>query len=83
VFSTHWPSRSGNQFESEGYRAIAGETLGYFHQRLPEVHGPQTPMLAMGDFNYEPFDASLVLRALGTRERAKVTSAGGSRCCGI
>jgi len=34
---------------SEGDRAIAGEMLGYFHQRVLEVHGPQTPVLAMGD----------------------------------
>lgn len=32
-------------------------------------------MLAMGDFNDEPFDTSLVLQALSTRQRAKVTSA--------
>ena len=32
-------------------------------------------MLAMGDFNDEPFDTSLVLHALSTRQRAKVTSA--------
>ena len=75
VFGNHWPSRSGGQFESEGYRAIAGETLGYFHQRVLEVHGPQTPVLAMGDFNDEPFDTSLVRHALSTRQRAKVTSA--------
>src|SRR3712207_7502462 len=37
-----WPSRSGGQFESAGYRAIAGETLAYFHQRALEVHGPAT-----------------------------------------
>jgi predicted extracellular nuclease len=75
VFGNHWPSRSGGQFESEGYRAIAGETLSFFHQRVLEVHGPQTPLLAMGDFNDEPFDASLVRHALSTRQRAKVTSA--------
>jgi hypothetical protein len=75
VFGNHWPSRSGGQFESEGYRAIAGETLSYFHQRVLEVHGPQTPVLAMGDFNDEPFDPSLVRHALSTRQRAKVTSA--------
>ena len=27
VFGNHWPSRSGGQYESAGYRAIAGETL--------------------------------------------------------
>jgi hypothetical protein len=39
------------------------------------VHGPQTPMLAMDDFNDEPFDTSLALQALSNRQRAKVTSA--------
>jgi Endonuclease/Exonuclease/phosphatase family len=38
VFGNHWPSRSGGQFESAGYRDIAGETLSYFHQRALEVH---------------------------------------------
>jgi predicted extracellular nuclease len=75
VFGNHWPSRSGGQFETEGYRDTAGETLSYFHQRVLEVHGPQTPVLVMGDFNDEPFDASLVRHALSTRQRAKVTSA--------
>jgi Endonuclease/Exonuclease/phosphatase family len=75
VFGNHWPSRSGGQFESEGYRGIAGETLSFFHQRVIEIHGPQTPVLAMGDFNDEPFDPSLVRHALSTRQRAKVTSA--------
>jgi predicted extracellular nuclease len=75
VFGNHWPSRSGGQFESAGYRAIAGETLSFFHQRVLEVHGPQTPVLAMGDFNDEPFDVSLVQHALSSRQRAKVTSA--------
>lgn len=72
VFGNHWPSRSGSQLESAGYRAIAGETLAFFHQRVEEVHGEQTPSLAMGDFNDEPFDPSLVQYALSTRERAKV-----------
>ena len=75
VFGNHWPSRSGGQFESAGYRDIAGETLAYFHQRVLEVHGPRTPVLAMGDFNDEPFDASLVRHALSTRQRAKATAA--------
>jgi Predicted extracellular nuclease len=72
VFGNHWPSRSGGEHESAGYRAIAGETLAYFHQRVLEVHGPDTPVLAMGDFNDEPQDASLVRHALSTRQRAKV-----------
>ena len=72
VFGNHWPSRSGGQFESAGYRHIAGETLGYFHQRALEVHGAATPALAMGDFNDEPFDTSLVTHALSTRQRRRV-----------
>ncbi len=75
VFGNHWPSRSGGQFESQGYRQIAGETLGYFHQRALEVHGPGTPVLAMGDFNDEPFDSSLVIHALSVRQRARVLNA--------
>jgi hypothetical protein len=75
VFANHWPSRSGGQAESAGYRHIAGETLAYFHARALEVHGPDTPALAMGDFNDEPFDLSLVSHALSTRQRRQVVEA--------
>ena len=75
LFGNHWPSRSGGAAESTGYRAIAGETLAFFHQRVLEVHGPETPVLAMGDFNDEPFDPSLVIHALSSRQEAKVNAA--------
>ena len=75
IFGNHWPSRSGGAAESAGYRSIAGETLGYFHERVLEVHGPDTPVLAMGDFNDEPFDPSLVIHAASTRQREKVVNA--------
>lgn len=75
LFGNHWPSRSGGQAESAGYRAIAGETLAYFHQRALEVHGGDTPALAMGDFNDEPFDPSLVVHSLSTRQSLKVVNA--------
>lgn len=75
LFGNHWPSRSGGQFESAGYRHIAGETLGYFHERALEVHGAETPALAMGDFNDEPFDPSMVVHALSTRQRRRVVEA--------
>ncbi|ROO86111.1 hypothetical protein EDD29_3674 [Actinocorallia herbida] len=75
VFGNHWPSRSGGAAESAGYRHIAGETLSYFHQRTLEEHGPDTPVLAMGDFNDEPFDTSLVVHALSTRQRRRVLEA--------
>ncbi|MEU4217319.1 endonuclease/exonuclease/phosphatase family protein [Actinoplanes sp. NPDC026623] len=75
VFGNHWPSRSGGQFESAGYRQIAGETLSYFHQRVLEIHGPEAAVLVMGDFNDEPFDTSLVTHALSTRQRQRVIEA--------
>lgn len=79
VFGNHWPSRSGGQYESAGYRHIAGETLGYFHQRALSEHGNNTPVLAMGDFNDEPFDISLATHALSTRQRSKVVGADNPR----
>lgn len=75
VFANHWPSRSGGASESSGYRQIAGETLAYFHERALEMHGEDTPVLAMGDFNDEPFDVSLVRHALSTRQQQKVLRA--------
>jgi endonuclease/exonuclease/phosphatase family metal-dependent hydrolase len=75
VFANHWPSRSGGRFESEGYREIAGETLAYFHERAWEVHGQDTPVLAMGDFNDEPYDRSLVIHALSVMQKNRVLNA--------
>jgi hypothetical protein len=72
ILGNHWPSRSAGVLESAGYRAIAGETLAYFHERVWEVHGKDTPVLAMGDFNDEPFDTSLEIYALSARQREKV-----------
>jgi hypothetical protein len=67
VLGNHWPSRSGGQMESDAYREMAGETLAYFHERILEVKGKETPVIAVGDFNDEPFCASLVDYALGRR----------------
>ena len=75
VVGNHWPARSAGKLASDGYRAIAGETLAYFHERILEVHGKETPGLAMGDFNDEPFDRSLVVYALSTQSRTKVVNA--------
>jgi len=75
LVGNHWPSRTGGEKETAGYRAIAGETLAYFHQRILEVLGAKTPVLAMGDFNDEPFDLSLTDYALSTRSQTKVQNA--------
>jgi endonuclease/exonuclease/phosphatase family metal-dependent hydrolase len=75
LLCNHWPSRSGGNYESRGYRFTAGESLAYFHQRIREVVGVDTPILAMGDFNDEPFDESLQRYAEATRERSDVERA--------
>jgi len=66
AIGNHWPARTSGTLETAVYRAIAGETLAYFHERILEVHGADMPVLAMGDFNDEPFDQSLVKYALST-----------------
>ncbi|WP_299362459.1 endonuclease/exonuclease/phosphatase family protein [Winogradskyella sp.] len=72
LIANHWPSRSGGQYESNGYRQIAGETLSYFHERIRDIYGDDTPVLAMGDFNDEPFNESLTRFALSLRSRTRV-----------
>lgn len=75
VFGNHWPSRSGGRLESAGFRAVAGETLAYFHKRVLEEHGDTTAVVVMGDFNDEPPDESLAVHALSSRQREKVLRA--------
>jgi len=75
VIGNHWPSRSGGQLESEPYRMLAGETLAYFHKRILEELGDDTPVLAMGDFNDEPNNRSITEYALAVRQRQKVINA--------
>ena len=75
VIGNHWPSRRGGQYQSEPYRIIAGETLAYFHDRITDIHGENVAVLAMGDFNDEPFDRSLVEHALSNRSGTKVKKA--------
>jgi endonuclease/exonuclease/phosphatase family metal-dependent hydrolase len=75
LVGNHWPSRLGGEYESEPYRLIAGETLAYFHERIRQEHGNNVAVLAMGDFNDEPFDRSLVERALSSHGRTRVTKA--------
>ncbi|HEU0021285.1 MAG TPA: endonuclease/exonuclease/phosphatase family protein [Dehalococcoidia bacterium] len=73
LVGNHWPSRIGGQYETEPYRIIAGETLAYFHERIRQIHGNDVAVLAMGDFNDEPFNRSLVDYALSEQTRDKVT----------
>lgn len=75
LFANHWPSRSGGRLESEPYRMTAGETLAHWHNRVHEEHGEDVAVIAMGDFNDEPFDRSLVDYALAGNARQRVTRA--------
>jgi len=72
AYANHWPSRSGGEIESAGFRAVAGETLAYWHQRVREELGDHIPIIAMGDFNDEPWSPSLVFNANSRRERGDI-----------
>ncbi len=72
IMCNHWPSRSGGAIESEGFRETAGETLSYWHQRIRQELGNDIPIIALGDFNDDPFDRSLRYNANAWRERGDV-----------
>ncbi|MDH3657570.1 MAG: hypothetical protein OEM77_05485 [Nitrosopumilus sp.] len=75
LVGNHWPARIGGVYESEPYRIIAAETLSYFHQRIAEEMGKDTPILIMGDFNDEPFNRSVTDYALSTNKSDKLKKA--------
>lgn len=83
VMANHWPSRLGRAGAeaSAGFRATAGETLAYWHKRIREESpaGTRTPVLAIGDVNDDPWDRSLTINALATRERGDVERANSER----
>lgn len=79
LLCNHWPSRTGGSIESAGFRATAGETLGYWHERIREEIGPRAAVIAMGDFNDDPHDASLRFNANAWRERGDVERAESAR----
>jgi endonuclease/exonuclease/phosphatase family metal-dependent hydrolase len=75
LIGNHWPSRRGGREESAPYRAMAAETLAYFHDRIREIHGKDVAVVGMGDFNDEPFDRSLTEYALSESQEKKVRNA--------
>jgi endonuclease/exonuclease/phosphatase family metal-dependent hydrolase len=79
VIGNHWPARSAGLYESEPYRILAAETLSYWHERIMAIKGADMPVLAMGDFNDEPFSRSLTEYALSTIQAAKVLNARSAR----
>ena len=72
--ANHWPSRSGGAYESAGFRATAGETLSYWHRRIREEapDRERTCVVALGDFNDDPWDPSVRFNANSTRERGDI-----------
>jgi endonuclease/exonuclease/phosphatase family metal-dependent hydrolase len=79
AMSNHWPSRSGGAAESAGFRATAGETAAYFHERIREELGADAPLIVMGDLNDDPWDPSVVFNANATRERGDVARSRSAR----
>ncbi len=79
LLCNHWPSRKGGAIASAGFRATAGETLGYWHERIRAEAGVDTAVIAMGDFNDDPFDPSLRFNAVAWRERGDVARADSAR----
>jgi len=79
LMCNHWPSRSGGTVESAGFRATAGETLGYWHERIRQEVGPRAAVLAFGDLNDDPHDPSLRFNARAWRERGDVERAESAR----
>jgi len=73
IINNHWPSRINGQYKTEPFRMMAGETLSYFHERVQEIHGTDAAVIAMGDFNDEPFNRSVYEYANAQRERTRVT----------
>ena len=68
----HWPARGGGAIETAGFRATAGETLSYWHERVREELGNDVAIIALGDFNDDPFDNSIRYNASAWRERGDV-----------
>src|SRR3546814_3553346 len=75
AMANHWPSRSGGAESSQGFRMTAGETVGYWHERIREEKGEDVALIVMGDMNDDPFDRSLTIHAGATRELSDVLPA--------
>lgn len=83
LLANHWPSRSSSTGDgpeySSGFRATAGETLAYWHGRIREEKGDSVAVIALGDFNDEPFDKSITIHAQGLRDKGDVARAKSAR----
>lgn len=60
VLENHWPSRSGGTEQSASRRMATAKLLSYLADSLERAN-PSAQIIAMGDFNDEPSDASMQL----------------------
>lgn len=74
MIGNHWPSRTAGQYESEPYRMTAGETLSYWVERIQQELGNDVAIIALGDFNDEPFNRSITEYALSVNDSRRVIS---------
>lgn len=72
LVGNHWPSRTAGQYESEPFRMTAGETLSYWIERIQEELGKEVAIIALGDFNDEPFNRSIKEYALSINDKKLV-----------
>jgi exonuclease III len=72
LIGNHWPSRTIGELQTEPYRFAAADALHYFHKRILEEHGEDTPIIVMGDFNDMPFNRSLMDYAFSTPYKEQV-----------
>lgn len=74
AIANHWPARSGagKQYGTEPFRMLTGETLAYVVSTLL-ADDPDRPIIAMGDFNDDPFNRSMQEYLLGTRDPGRVS----------
>jgi hypothetical protein len=72
LVGNHWPSRTIGELQTEPYRVAAADALSYFHKRILEDHGDDTPIIVMGDFNDMPFNRSLMDYAFSTPYKEQV-----------
>ncbi|WP_194777887.1 endonuclease/exonuclease/phosphatase family protein [Pararhodonellum marinum] len=75
LIGNHWPARSAGQYESEPYRMMVGETLSYWIDRIFEEQGRNASIVAMGDFNDEPFNRSITDYLMTSNNRTKIQNA--------
>lgn len=71
AIGNHWPSRSDGQYASEPFRMMTGETLAYVISHMLDGDHKHR-VIAMGDFNDEPFCRSMQEYLLGSRDPGRV-----------